>query len=73
MNNDSYTNESTSRFEIDKVYHDRDSKYNIRDTSKIRSNTENSVEESVINTSLAKAQRDRYVNEQLFMQKQRMQ
>ncbi len=41
------------------------------DKIKIRSNTQESREELIINTQLAKAQRDRYMNEQLVLKKQR--
>ena len=44
----------------------------VKSNHKIRTNTEKSKEEIVINTSYAQAERNRYMNEQEFMKKQRL-
>ena len=44
----------------------------VKSNRKIRTNTEKSKEEIVINTSYAQAERNRYMNEQEFMKKQRL-
>ena len=62
----SYTDESSTRLDFSKV------QVNERgNPSKIRTVTERSAEEVVINTELAKKERDRMYNEQVHMRRQR--
>ena len=66
--NSSFTNQSSGMIEGNYATADR----YVKSNRKIRTNTEKSKEEIVINTSYAQAERNRYMNEQQFMKKQRL-
>lgn len=55
--------------ELSNVYKDE----KVKNNQKIRSNTEDSRDEFVIDTQVARAERDRYINEQLVLKRQREQ
>ena len=65
----SFTNESSRGIELDKLY--RDEPRNHGSTSNNRLDGDNSQGEAVIQTSIAQAERDRYVHQRRFMDRQR--